>query len=90
MLRQVCSDFLISLFEISFDLCSGGKGNTGQVMKVLTPAARSTRSLIQVLWENGFQNAYRLGYKAKVNLQHEEEAPGMECYLQHLPVFGVF
>ncbi|PVD35618.1 hypothetical protein C0Q70_02581 [Pomacea canaliculata] len=59
-----------------------GKGNTGQVMEVLT-----TRSLIQVEWENGSRNVYRLGYKGKVDLQYEEEAPGMECYLQHLPFF---
>ncbi|XP_070207420.1 E3 ubiquitin-protein ligase MIB2-like isoform X2 [Littorina saxatilis] len=67
----------------------GGQGSTGRVLELLTPAAHSARSTVKVEWENGRKNVYRLGYKGKVDLQYTEEAPGLECYPQHLPPFDV-
>ncbi|KAL8587340.1 hypothetical protein ACOMHN_045587 [Nucella lapillus] len=65
----------------------GGQGNTGTVLELVTPASHSARSTVKVQWEKGKNNIYRLGYKGKVDLQYTEEAPGIECYPQHLPVF---
>ncbi|PVD37114.1 hypothetical protein C0Q70_04109 [Pomacea canaliculata] len=77
----------VAKLENVFNMCSGGKGAIGQVVEVFTPAAHSARSVVRVEWENGIRNVYRMGFKGKVDLQYEEEAPGVECYLQHLPVF---
>ncbi|KAK7485776.1 hypothetical protein BaRGS_00022957 [Batillaria attramentaria] len=65
----------------------GGEGNEGRVLDLVTPAATSARSTVKVEWKNGFKNMYRVGFKGKVDLQYKEEAPGGECYPQHLPVF---
>lgn len=66
----------------------GGAEMTGRVLEVQTPAAHSARSTVKVEWgESGRKNIYRMGYKGKVDLQYTEEAPGVECYPQHLPVF---
>ena len=69
-------------------LLSGGQGSTGVVVELMTPAVHSARSTVKVEWENGRKNVYRVGYKGKMDLQFTEEAPGLECYPQHLPVFG--
>lgn len=65
----------------------GGEGKTGTVLDVLTPGPHTARSTVKVRWENGRCNVYRLGYKGKMDLQYTEEAPGIECYPRHLPVF---
>lgn len=64
----------------------GGVGSTGHVLELQTPAAHSARSTVKVQWDStGKKNVYRMGYKGKVDLQYVEEAPGVECYPQHLP-----
>ncbi|KAK7471425.1 hypothetical protein BaRGS_00035913 [Batillaria attramentaria] len=68
----------------------GGPGKTGRVIELQTPAAHSARSTVKVEWEStGRKNVYRMGYKGKVDLQYTEEAPGLECYPQHLPAFDI-
>ena len=73
---------------IMISLLPGGKGSTGIVRKLLTPAVNSARSAVQVEWKNGRKDDYRVGYKGKMDLRFIEEAPGLECYPKHLPVYG--
>lgn len=65
----------------------GGIGADGRVLDVVTAATHSTRSMVKVQWKNEFCNVYRMGFKGKVDLRYLEEAPGGECYPDHLPVF---
>ena len=69
-------------------LLPGGQGSTGLVLELKTLAAHSARGMVKVEWGNGSKNVYRVGYEGKMDLQFVEEAPGLECYPQHLPVFG--
>ncbi|KAK7471424.1 hypothetical protein BaRGS_00035912, partial [Batillaria attramentaria] len=66
----------------------GGRGKEGFVLDVVTPGAESARSTVKVEWKSGGCNVYRVGFKGKVDLQYTEEAPGGECYPQHLPNYS--
>lgn len=68
---------------------SGGSGAVGHVTEVLASSSDSVRSTVEVQWENGMKSKHRIGFMGMVDLKYTEEAPGGECYPQHLPVLGM-
>ncbi|XP_041377265.1 E3 ubiquitin-protein ligase MIB2-like [Gigantopelta aegis] len=64
----------------------GGHGKTGTVESLVTPHPNSPRSAVNVKWQSGEVSVCRVGYEGKVDIKYTDEAPGVEYYLQHLPV----
>lgn len=45
---------------------------------------------VEVAWDTGHINVYRLGYKGCVDVKAVESASGGFYYKDHLPVFSTF
>ena len=48
----------------------------------------SERSVVNVAWQSGITNVYRLGHKGKVDMRCIEPASNGSYYRKHLPVLG--
>jgi len=63
---------------------SGGVGSEGTVQEV-GGRDESWNSVLDILWDSGSSNRYRLGLGGKVDLHAVNESSGGFVYAEHLP-----
>ena len=72
-----------------FILMTGGPDKKGLVLDIRGWDNESERSVVNVAWQTGITNVYRLGHKGKVDLKCTEPAANGSYYRTHLPVLGM-
>lgn len=65
----------------------GGDGSSGTVLAVVNFSLDTDHDGVEVAWDSGHTNVYRLGYKGCVDVKAVESASGGFYYKDHLPVF---
>ncbi|XP_062614849.1 E3 ubiquitin-protein ligase MIB2-like isoform X2 [Saccostrea cucullata] len=65
----------------------GGDGNKGTVLAIVNFTLDTDHDGVEVAWDSGHTNVYRLGYKGCVDVKAEEASSGGFYYKDHLPIF---
>ena len=73
-----------------FFLISGGNDKVGEVIAVLNFCPDTDHDAVEVTWENGYTNVYRLGYKGSFDVQCVKPANGGFYYRDHLPILSKY
>ncbi|XP_056012215.1 E3 ubiquitin-protein ligase MIB2-like isoform X2 [Ostrea edulis] len=65
----------------------GGEGSVGQVLSIVNFSLDTDHDGVEVVWDSGHTNVYRLGYKGCVDVKAVKSSPGGFYYKDHLPIF---
>ncbi|KAG5886403.1 hypothetical protein JTB14_030762 [Gonioctena quinquepunctata] len=66
----------------------GGEGKIGVVLDIRGWDNESSRSVVNVRWQFGSTNVYRLGHKGNCDIKFIESSSGGYYYPDHLPILG--
>ncbi|KAK3611376.1 hypothetical protein CHS0354_036573 [Potamilus streckersoni] len=67
----------------------GGHNKTGEVIAVVNYSSNTNHDAVEVTWENGYANVYRLGYKGYLDVKCVKPATGKRYYRDHLPILKI-
>ncbi|KAL4220869.1 E3 ubiquitin-protein ligase mib2 [Mactra antiquata] len=64
----------------------GGEDKHGEVIAVVNFSPDTERDAVEVTWENGYTNVYRLGYRGRLDVVCVSPVPGGYYYKDHVPI----
>ncbi|KAL3862651.1 hypothetical protein ACJMK2_008605 [Sinanodonta woodiana] len=67
----------------------GGPNKTGEVIAVVNYSPDTNHDAVEIVWENGYANVYRLGYKGYLDVKCVKPATGKLYYKDHLPILKI-
>ncbi|KAL3862652.1 hypothetical protein ACJMK2_008606 [Sinanodonta woodiana] len=68
-----------------WDNQDGGPDKTGEVIAVVNFSPDTDNDAVEIVWDNGYANVYRLGYKGHLDVKCVNAASGKRYYRDHLP-----
>lgn len=65
-----------------------GNGNKGEIIAVVNFSSSTDRDAVEVTWDTGFTNVYRLGYKGKLDVKCVGTSTAGHYYVDHIPALS--